>query len=68
MLIGWILLSLGAVGALGAYLLWFRHRRAKRGTRIETARPYPGDIERQIAVELEAEILRRTASVQDGGA
>lgn len=64
----WVLLSLPAVGALGAYLLWLRHRRAKREKLIESARPYSGDIKRQIAVELEAEILRRTASVQDGGA
>lgn len=66
--ISWILFSLVAVGALGASLFWLRHRRTKRGKRIETAAPYPGEIERQIAVELEAEILRRTASAQDGGA
>jgi TIR domain len=59
-LIPWILVSLGAVGALGAYLLWLRRRSTKRAKPIETGTPYPGNIERQIAVELEAEILRRT--------
>ena len=58
-LIGWMLASLGAVGALGACLLWLRRRSRKRAKPIATATPYPGEIERQIAVELEAEILRR---------
>lgn len=66
--ITWILLLLGVVVAVGAYLLWSRRRRAKLGKRIETAEPRREDIERRIAVELEAEILRRTASTQDGGA
>jgi hypothetical protein len=59
-LIGWILVSLGALGALGAYLLWLGRRSRKRPKPMETATPSPGGIERQIAVELEAEILRRT--------
>jgi hypothetical protein len=36
--------------------------------KLELLRPYPEEIERRIAVELEAEILRRAASAQDGGA
>jgi len=66
-----ILFLLGAVGvgALGAYLLRIRHRLTKRdGRRIGSARPHLEEIERRIAVKLEAEILRRTASGQDGGA
>ena len=57
-----ILVLLGGVGALGAFLLWLRHRGAKRGGRTSPAREHPGHIERRVAVELEAEILRRTAS------
>lgn len=57
-LITWILLLLGIVGALGS-LLWLRHWRMKGA---KAAKPHPGEIERRIAVELEAEILRRTAS------
>ncbi len=66
-LIRWILLPLGVVVAVGAYLLWLR-RRAKPGRRIEAMRPDQADMERRMAVELEAEILRRTASAQGGGA
>ena len=59
-LIGWIFVPLGVVGALGAYVFWLRHRSSKRAKPMETATRYAGGIERQIAVELEAEILRRT--------
>ena len=65
--ISWILVLLGVVVAVGAYLLWLRERRTSAEERIEIARPHPGEIEQRIAVELEAEILRRTASAQDGG-
>ena len=58
-LISWILVSLG-VGALGAGLLWLRGRPMKLAKPMETATPFPGGIEHQIAVELEAEILRRS--------
>jgi hypothetical protein len=64
-LISWILLLLGIIGALGAWRLWLRYQRTKRATRIETSRPHPEDFEHRIAVELEAEILRRAASAND---
>jgi len=67
-LISWILFPLGVVVAVVSYFLWSRPRRANHRRRIETARPHREEIERRIAVELEAEILRRTASAQDGGA
>jgi hypothetical protein len=55
----WILL-LVLVSALGAFLFWLRHRRT-RGKRLERAPPT--EIERLIAVELEAAIIRRAAPV-----
>jgi hypothetical protein len=55
--IPWILIVM-LVGALGAFLFWWRHRRARR-RRTETLSPPPGEIERRIAVELEAAIIRR---------
>jgi hypothetical protein len=64
-LISWVLLLLGIIGALGAWRLWLRYRRTIRATRIETSRSHPEDIEHRIAVELEAEILRRAASAND---
>jgi hypothetical protein len=67
-LIGWVLLLLAVVGAVGACLLWLRHRRTKPEERNDVAGRYAGDIERRIATELEAEIFRRTAPAHDGGA
>jgi hypothetical protein len=64
----WIPLLLGVVVAVGAYLFWSRRVSATLEKRMEIAKPHREDIERRIAVELEAEILRRTASTQDGGA
>lgn len=64
----WIPLLLAAVAVLGACLLWLRRRRRKNDRLVEASRTDPGKIEHRIAVQLEAEILRRTASVQDGGA
>jgi hypothetical protein len=55
--IPWILIVM-LVGALGAFLFWWRHRRARR-RRTETLSPPPGEIERRIALELEAAIIRR---------
>jgi cbb3-type cytochrome oxidase subunit 3 len=74
-LISWIIVMLGVVVAVGAYLLWLRRRRT-RTEELRTipldgtvrAMPQPGEVERRIAVELEAEILRRIALVQGGGA
>jgi TIR domain len=60
--ISWILLVLGVAIAVGTYFLWSRRRRAKLGKRIEIAEQRRENIERRIAFELEAEILRRTAS------
>ncbi len=55
------------VGALGAFFFWLRHRGSRR-RRSETASPPPGEIERRIAVELEAEIVRRAVPSHDGKA
>jgi hypothetical protein len=63
-----ILLLVGVVFAVTACLAWLLRRYSKRGKPIEMARPHPGEIEQCIASELEAEILRRTALRQDGGA
>lgn len=52
-LISLILLPLGVVVAVGAYLLWLWQRDAKSWRRTETARPHREDIERRIAVDLE---------------
>lgn len=57
----WVLL-LVLVSALGAFLFWLR-RRTTRGKRRESVRAPPREIERLIAVELEAAIIRRTAPV-----
>lgn len=62
-----ILLLLGVVFAVTACLAWLSRRRSKYGRPIERARPHPGEIERRIASELEAEILRRTALRRDDG-
>ena len=64
----WMPFLLAAVAVLGACLVWLRHRRAKHDRSVEASRPKPGKIEHRIAVQLEAEILRRTAPAQDGGA
>jgi len=74
-----ILLPLVITLAVLACLAWLWRRSPKRGrpiekvgpqreTQIERAGPHPGEIERRIATELEAEILRRTASRRDGEA
>jgi len=63
-----ILLLVGVVFAVTACLAWLLRRYSKRGKPIELDRPHPGEIERSIASELEAEILRRTQLRQDGGA
>jgi len=63
----WLLLLLALV-VLSACLLWLRQRRGKHDRSAKASRPEPGDIEQRIAGQLEAEILRRTASSQDGGA
>jgi hypothetical protein len=67
-LVTWILLLLGVAGTLGACLLWSRHRRRKGRERTAPTGPSPREIEHRIAVELEAEILRRAASTRDAGA
>jgi hypothetical protein len=54
-------LLLGVVIAVTC-LVWWSRRRSKREQPIESAAPHRGEIERRIATELEAEILRRTAS------
>ena len=61
-------LLLGVGFALTVCLVWLLRRRSKRVRSIERAREHPGDIERQIASELEAEILRRTALRRNGEA
>jgi hypothetical protein len=63
-----ILLLLGVAFAVTACLAGLFRRYPKRGKPIELAGPHPGEIERCIASELEAEILRRTELRQDGGA
>jgi TIR domain len=76
----WIPLLLAAVVVLGAGLLWLRHRRKKRESPVEASRPssgvfpHPTRVEypppsqlREIAVQLEAEIIRRTAPSQNDG-
>lgn len=64
--IGWLLPLLGVALASGAFFVW--HRRSRRGYR-PTAFPAPAsselrrrDVESRIAVAVEAEILRRTAT------
>jgi TIR domain len=54
------LLLLGIVFAVTVCLIWLSARRRKREIRIESSKPLPGVIERHIASELEAEIVRRT--------
>ena len=58
-----IVLLLGV--AVAAWLAWLLRRRAKRRASIETTIRPPGEVERCIATELEAEILRRTALSRD---
>ena len=62
------LLLLGVGFALAVCLIWLLRWRSKRVISVERARGHPGDIERHIASELEAEILRRTALRRDGEA
>lgn len=66
--ITWLPLLLGVVVAVGAYVVWSRRRRAKHLKRVQTAGPRREDIERRIATELEAEILRRMAGHNYGQA
>lgn len=65
-LISWDLVLLGVVAAVGAYLLWLRRRGKRTEKRIKIARPQPDENQIRIAVEIEAEIRRRTASAQKG--
>lgn len=62
-----VLLLLGIVFAVTVCFAWWLRRRSKRGRPIEGARSHPREIERRIAGEVEAEILRRTALRRAGG-
>ena len=62
------LLLLGVGFALTVCLVWLLRRRSKRVISVARTSGHPGDIERHIAGELEAEILRRTALRRDGEA
>lgn len=60
-----IALALGIVLAVTAFLVWVR---AKRRKPIEQcAHAHPGEIERQIANQIEAEIMRRKTLKQEDG-
>jgi TIR domain-containing protein len=61
------LLLLGISLALAVCLIWLLRRRWKRVTPIAIHKRHLGDIERHIASELEAEILRRTTLRREGG-
>jgi len=56
----WSLLLLGIIVFAITALTWLSRRHQKRVIPIESSKRPPGDIERHIASELEAEILRRT--------
>ena len=60
-----ILILLGVVLVVTACLAWLLRRRSKHQATIDRPRPHPGAIERRIASEVEAEILRRTAKRRD---
>ncbi len=62
-----ILLLLGVVLVVTAGLAWLSRRRTKHEAAIGKPRTQAGAIERHIASEVEAEILRRTAMRRDGG-
>jgi len=62
------LLLVSTVLATTVCVVWFLRRRLKRGIVMERARSRQGEIERRIAAELEAEILRRTTSREDADA
>jgi hypothetical protein len=62
-----VLLLLCIVFAITICFAWWWRRRSKRRRPIEGARPHPREIERHIAGEVEAEILRRTALRRAGG-
>ncbi len=62
-----ILLLLGVVLVVTAGLAWLSRRRSKHEAAIGTPSPQAGAIERHIASEVEAEILRRMAMRRDGG-
>ena len=62
-----ILLLLGVVLVVTAGLAWLSRRRSKHEAAIGKPSPQAGAIERHIASEVEAEILRRTAMRRDGG-
>ncbi|MGZ8424162.1 MAG: toll/interleukin-1 receptor domain-containing protein [Candidatus Binatia bacterium] len=62
-----ILILLGGVLVVTACLAWLSRRRSKHEAAIERPSPHPGAIERRMASEVEAEILRRTAMRRDGG-
>jgi hypothetical protein len=57
-----LLLLLGIGLAVTVCLVWLLRKHWKRVIPIEKRERHPGDIERHIASELEAEILRRTTS------
>ncbi|RNC66025.1 MAG: toll/interleukin-1 receptor domain-containing protein [Desulfuromonadales bacterium] len=63
-----ILLWLALLIAVTACLAWLLRWRSKRVEPIEIASAPPREIERHIASEIEAEILRRTALKHDTGA
>ena len=62
-----ILILLGVVLVVTAGLAWVSRRRSKHEAAIGKPSVHPGAIERHIASEVEAEILRRTAMRRDGG-
>ena len=72
--LGWVLaglvllLMLVVLGALGACFFWLRQRSMKRKSQSDAAEPHASVVEHRIAIELEAEILRRVASPHEGGA
>ena len=65
---GDILLPLALVLAVMGCVAWVVRWRSKRGRPIESTRTHSREIERHIASEIEAEILRRTALRHDAGA
>jgi TIR domain len=60
------LFMLGAFFTITACLIWLLRRYSKGKGSANLARPSPSDIERHLASELEAEIIRRTAFIRDG--
>jgi hypothetical protein len=66
--IGNTLLMLSVVLIAAAFAVWFFRRRSKHGKASVKVGTRYGEIERRIATELEAEMLRRTTSSQDAEA